>query len=165
MAVVRYLLAVLLALAIVATALPIIDDARRSTARVSADKSAERIRGAIRELIARSDPTATRLAARRSLTVTIPEEGAGSVGIDWIAIGGVPDRVGPTEPNGTDVIAYSVDGEVHLIVLSDIEVRAIVGTQRQNDLTPLVIEDTTTLQLTYRLVDNRPVVFVRSERL
>lgn len=165
MVVVRYLLAVLLAVAIIATALPIVDDARRSTARVSADSSVDRIRGAIRELIARSDPTAAPFAAHRSLTVSLPERGAGTIGIDWIAIGGVPGRVGPAEPNDTDVIAYSVDGDVHQIVLTNIELRVVLGKQRQNDRTPLVIEDTTTLRLTYRLTDNGSVILVRSERL
>lgn len=165
MAVVRYLLAVVLGLAIVAAALPLIEDVRRSNARVSADQSVERIRGAIRTLVERSDPTAAPFPASRSITVTLSDEDVGTVGIDWIAIGGIPDRGKSLEPNGTDIIAFSVAGEIHRIVLSDIEIRAVTGNHRQMDGTPLVIEDTTTLRLTYRLDGNRSVVLVRSERL
>lgn len=165
MAVVRYVLAVVLALAIVGTALPLIEDVRRSTARVSADQSVDRLRGVMRELVERSDPTTAPFAASRSLTITLPDRDVGTVGVDWIAIGGIPGREGPTEPNGSDVIAFSVGGEVHHIVLTDIELRVVTGDQRQRDDIPLVIEDTTTLRLTYRLDDNVSVVVVRSERL
>lgn len=165
MAVVRYVLAVVLALAIVGTALPLIDDVRRSTARASADQSVERLRGAIRALVERSDPTVAPFAAGRSITITLPDRDVGTVGVDWIAIGGIPDRVGPTEPNGSDVIAYSVAGEVHHVVLSDIELRVITRSQRQTDEIPLVIDASTTLRLTYRLDGNLSVVVVRSERL
>jgi hypothetical protein len=164
-AVVRYALAVVLGLALVASAIPLIEDVRRSTARVSADHSVDRLRGVIRALVERSDPTAASFAAGRSITLTIPDAGPGTVGVDWVAIGGVPERQGPVEPNGTDVIAYSVDGEIHHIALAGVEIQTASGKQRHGDETPLVIEGTTTLRLTYRLDGNQPVVLVRPERL
>lgn len=163
MVVIRLLLTVLIVIALLAAAAPLVQDARQQSAERAADRSISRIRGVIGELTARSDPTPYSPGAGRTLTLAIPDASPGSVGIDWIAIGGVPGRSGPEEPPGTDVIAYSVDGTVHVIRLSSIELRVRIDDRRRPDHTPFVLRNSRALRFTYRTVEGRPVIIVAAQ--
>lgn len=163
MVVIRLVLTVLLAVAVLAAASPLVQDARQQSAETAGERSVSRVRGVIDELTDRSDPTANHPGAGRTLTIAIPEASSGSVGIDWLAIGGVPGRAGPEEPPGTDIIAYSVDGSVHVIRLSSVEIRVRIDEDRRPNDVPLVLRASGTLRFTYRMADDGPVIVVRAQ--
>lgn len=163
MVVVRLVLTVLLSVALLAVASPLVQDARQQSAETAADRSLSRIRGVIGELTARSDPTRDSPGAGRTLTLSIPEAGPGSVGIDWLAVGGVPGRLGPEEPPGTDLIAYSVAGSVRVIRLTAVDLRVIIDDRRRPDHVPLVLRSSTVLRFTYRTGEDGPVIIVRAQ--
>lgn len=163
MVVIRLLLTVVLSVALVAVASPLVHDARQQSAGTAAERSVSQIRGVIDELTTRSDPTRESPGAGRTLTLSIPEASPGSVGIDWLAVGGVPDQLGPEEPSGTDLIAYSIAGSVHVIRLPSVELRVVIDDTRRPDHVPIVLRSSTALRFTYRSGETGPIITVRAQ--
>lgn len=164
MVVVRLLLALALGVALLAIAMPAVEDTRRATAKTAAEREVSRILATIRALTERSDPTRPAWTATRELPLSIPGPDYGTSGVEWIAVGGVPGKAGPNEPSGTDVLAYSVEGTVTVIRLPGVDIR-VSGVGPQQDSRPLVLRDSTTLEFTYRIGPEGPIVTVRAERL
>ncbi|MFB6112278.1 MAG: hypothetical protein ABEJ35_07070 [Halobacteriaceae archaeon] len=165
MAVIRLVLAVVLAVAFLGTAAPVLEDARQRTAESAATTTVERLRAAARRLQRSSDPASGNFVAVRTVTVALPDSGVGSSGVRWLAIGGVPGRAGPREPNGTDLIAFHVAGETHVVWVSGLEFRIGTGPESSGDTRALVVRGQARIRLSYRRSPAGPVVQVTAERL
>lgn len=163
MVVIRLLLTVVISAALIAVTIPVVQDARHQSAETAAEATISRICGVIDELTARSDPTEESPGAGRTLTLMIPDPTPGSVGIEWLALGGVPGRSGPKEPDGTDLISYSVDGTVHITRLPSVDLRVRTNDRRRPDHIPLVLQGSTEVRFTYRTGQNGPVIIVRTQ--
>jgi hypothetical protein len=132
--VLRALLAVALAVAVLSVSVPAIDQARTATA---SDRAAAAAEGAVRAFHAvATDEDATRGSlpgARRFFTVGLPERSWTVARVEWFAVGGVPDGVDPAwaraRGNGT-VVAYRVAGgrpRRHRVSLPGVGVRTPAG--------------------------------------
>lgn len=164
MVVVRLLLAVVVGVALLAATMPAVEHTRHHAAKTAAEGELSRIKATIRDLTHRSDPTRSGWSASRELAVSVPSEAVGSTGVDWIALGGIPGRVGPAEPPGTDLLAYSIGGTVTIVWLPSVELR-IANHGRAGHGDPLVLRSAAILEFTYERGDHGPVVVVRAERL
>lgn len=163
MAVVRVLLTVVVAAALVAVAVPLVEDARRETARTAGERALDRVADGVRALVARSDPT-TGPGARRTVTVRVPGATAGRMAVRWVAVGGLPGPRTPAEPPGTDLLAYRVAGSVRVLRLTAADLRVRTAEGRLGDGEPLVLRGRTRLVLRYRTGPTGPVVVVSAER-
>lgn len=106
----RAVLAVGLAVALLAASLPPIDRARRDTADANVRSQLERLATAARELAADNDPVPVGSAgARRVVTITVPDRGWGAAEVAHVAIGGVTGNT-TTDPRGSDVLAWRLTG-------------------------------------------------------
>jgi hypothetical protein len=132
--VLRALLAAALAVAVLATSVPAIEQARTSTATDRAVTAAE---GAVRAFHAvATDEDATRAGlpgSRRVLTVRLPERSWTVARVEWFAVGGVPDGVDPAWARASEhgtVVAYRVAGgrpRRHRVSLPGVDVRTPTG--------------------------------------
>ncbi|MFD1511897.1 DUF7311 family protein [Halomarina rubra] len=134
----RIVLAALLTSALVAVALPVVDDARTATSAATLDTASDRVRTVGERLVATSDPVARGSAARRVLTVSVPRRGWGTrTGHLRVGDGRIAWRVG--------------DGPWH----TERAPRLVVSDG------PLVVRGETRLVFTHRLHDGESVVVVR----
>lgn len=113
----RVVLAVLLAVALLGVAEPAVETARveRSAASVEGDLAA--VETAARDLTTTADPaTELDVAARRTVTVEVPDGSPTTAPVSFVAIGGLPDGSTASPPEQTDsaVLAYHVDGATHV---------------------------------------------------
>lgn len=164
MAVVRLVLAVVLGMALIAVSLPAIESVRTMRAETAADTAVSDIRRAM-DSLTQSDPTADITGARRALTVTLPQEAIGRAAVEWLAIGGVPNRTGPVEPVGGDVISYQIAGVVHVVRLTETDIRIVRNGARREDRIPLRITGDQPLYLSYRIGPKGPLILVSTQRL
>jgi len=164
-AVVRLLLVVLVATALVAIALPPIEAARTDAATTAARDQLTSLQTAVRRLATTNDPVPGALpAARRHLTLTVPQPGPGSTGVSYLAIGAVPNTTTPDGPAG-DVLAYRLPGGPTRVIRTSVDLRVVVDGHRRDDDTPLILRDRTRLTIAYVIVDGTPIVRVTPVRL
>lgn len=144
--------------------MPAVENTRQHAAKTAAESELSRIEATIRDLTHRSDPTRPGWSASRELAVSVPSATVGSSGVEWIALGGVPDRDGPTEPPGREVLAYSIGGTVTIVRLPAVELR-LADPLQGGDGAPIVLRSKAILEFTYERRANGPVIVVRAERL
>lgn len=118
----RTVLSVLLATALLSTALPAVEDARatRSDARVQADVAA--LDAALVELTSTEDAVEGGATARRVVTVSLPSASLTSAPVDYVAVGGSPST-NRSSRAGETLVAYRVDGEPERVVRVDVPTR------------------------------------------
>lgn len=115
---VRTVLAVVLAVAVCSVSYPAIDDARTTRAEYRADRE---LASVSRSLVDLEDESAVPLGdpgARSVVALSLPRASATTAGIEYVAIGGVPETRDPHDPRDTphakddygDVFAYRVEG-------------------------------------------------------
>ncbi|MFB6124729.1 MAG: hypothetical protein ABEJ59_02055 [Halanaeroarchaeum sp.] len=150
--IVRVLLAVLLAAALVTAAMPAIEDARSGVAASTADRETQRVAEAVDRLPRRSDPVPRDVpGARRVLDVDPGPRGT-------IRIGAAPGVSG-LDADG-DVVSFEAGGtRDRSPVAPPVRVVGQNGTLLR-DGRPLVVRDRLHVVLRYELVDGRPVVTV-----
>lgn len=158
----RVVFAVLLAVAILGVALPVVETTRveRSATVVEGDLAA--FERAATDLSASADPAAELDgAARRTVTIKVPRASPTTAPIAFVAIGGLPG--GSTEPprqEGSTVIAYQIDGTTHVRRVP-VEIRVLAP---DGDLRPpgelLVLRETRKVTLLLLERDGEPVVAV-----
>ncbi|MFB6103483.1 MAG: hypothetical protein ABEJ57_00160 [Halobacteriaceae archaeon] len=165
MAVIRLLLAVLVATSLLAVALPAIDTAREDAAATAARGELTTIEHAIHRLATTNDPVPVGLpAARRQLTVTVPDAGPGSTGVSYLAIGGNPTTTTRDGPTG-DILVYRLPGGPTHTIRTSVDLRVVLDGRRQDDATPIIIRDSTRLTLTLVTVEDTVVVRITTVRL
>jgi len=162
--VLRAVLAVALAVALLAASLPAVDRARRDHADSQVRGQLERLATAARALAARNDPVPVGDAgATRALTLRLPARGWRSAGVAYVAIGGVPGNATTDTPDG-DVLAWRLAGGPPRVVrVEGVAVHTVADDRIAPDGRPLVLRESGRHRVELSLVRHRgrPVVLVR----
>jgi hypothetical protein len=151
--VVRALLGVALAVALVAVATPALEDARTDRTERLAERELSRVGTAAETLVREEAP-----GARRRLTLSLPGESPTATSLTYVALGGLPDGVSDSETAVTDtgerdVLAFRVaDGRRH-VRRAGVDLRVVRdGTRSTADSRALVLRGGGTYEMTLRLV-------------
>lgn len=147
---IRVVLVVALATALIAAATPAIDAGRTDRTATRLSSAADRLERAASSLVERDDPTARDLrGARRTLEVHLPERSWSAVGVVHFTIGGRRSSVVDTR----DVISYRIGGGSTRTVRLPVDLRVRDG--------PLVLREPGRHRLRFTLLrDGGPVVLV-----
>lgn len=162
----RAVLAVALAVALLAASLPAVDGARRDHAASQVRSQLERLATAARDLAARNDPVPVGNAgATRTVTLRLPARGWHSAGVAYVAIGGSPENDTTDTPEG-DVLAWRlVGGPPRVLRVEGVDLRTVMvaGDRLAPDGRPLVLRGSGRHRVELSLVRHRgrPVVLVR----
>ena len=154
----RAVLAVLLAAALVGVSMGALQDARQTRS----DRLAAGEVGALRDAavgLQQSAAPAPRaaVAARRVVDVAVPTGGFTEAPVAYVAVGGRPGKPVPGDDGGSDVVAYRLaDGPPRTTRLP-VDVRAA---GRGGDDTPLVLRGPARVALSLVERRDRPVVLV-----
>ncbi|WP_327052831.1 DUF7311 family protein [Halomicrococcus gelatinilyticus] len=185
--IVRTVLAVSLALALCTLAFPAVEDARTTRTERAVEGELGRLSRAMHAVTA-DDPVAVdERGARRSVTLVIPSASAAGARLEFVAVGGVPDRDRPpdveegppadarrdarsVDAHG-DVLAYRVAGGRTRVERVPFDVRVAAerkgdGWQVRSDDDPLVVRSPGRIRLLLRFVTYRgtPTVLVAEAR-
>lgn len=163
----RTVLAVVLAVALLAAAMPAVERARVASADAAARRTVAGLFDAVERLDRSSDAVPPdRPGARRVVGLRLPERGPGSRGVAAVAVGGVPGRDHPragalAEAADADVVAYRVRGERYRVIrVPGVDFRIVRDCSNSPDAGPLVVEDDDRLVLRLAAVDGERVVLV-----
>lgn len=155
----RAVLAVVLAVALVAAAMPAVEAARERHAADRAESGLTRVVERAAALAATEEATPGG-AARRHLSLSVPDGGFATAPVDYLAVGGVPDCGSPRDTDGGDVVAYRLRGARPRVAHLPVDLRVVAaGTLRADD-EPLVVRDDARLTLALATVDGRRTVLV-----
>mgnify|MGYP000438608642 CR=1 FL=1 len=164
----RLVLAVALAVALVAAATPALDDARATRTERLAERELDRIEAAATTLASEDAP-----GARRTLAVSLPDRSPTTAALDVVAIGGVPDEesvqgqsVRANDSAERDVMAFRVAGAPRHVRRVGTDLRVVRdGAVAESDATALVLRGGESYAVTLRLVrlDGRPTVVVSAD--
>lgn len=164
----RTVLAVALAAALVAAASPALESARTTrTERLTAGEL-DRIEAVARNLVREESPAALGdPGPRRTLTVSLPGESPTTAPVAYVALGGRPEEAPAADTAERDVFASRVAGSRHRVRRVDFDLRAAVpdddaGWRVEPDARPVVLRGGETYRLALRLVrlDGRPTVLL-----
>lgn len=157
---IRAVLAVLLAVALLAVGFAAVEDVRAERSARLVDGEVDEVAGAVHELVATEEPAGRDAAARRVLTVDVPAATLTEAPVAYVAIGGVPGDPTPVDAPGRDAIAYRLRGGPTRVRTVPVEVRAVAAGIVRDEDEPLVLRGTTRIRLS--LVDScgGPVVLV-----
>lgn len=157
---VRVLLAVLISAALLASAIPAVEEAQRMRAEHQLSESAESIQTAAAGIARRNDPVPPGVpAARERVHVEVPESSTGAT----LRVG-VPVSPGSSDsttasPPDVRAVTTRVSGRTPTTYPVDVPIRA-AGRVDGVGSAPLVLHEDAKLTLEYRLVDGRPTVVV-----
>jgi len=155
----RVVLAALLALALVAAAMPAVEAARERRAADGAESTLTRVVERATALAATEEATPG-AAARRSLDLSAPDGGVATAAVDYLAVGGVPGCGSPRDTDGGDVVAYRLrDGHPRVAHLP-VDLRVVAAGTLRDDDEPLVVRGDARLALALATVDGRRTVLV-----
>jgi hypothetical protein len=105
----RVVVAVVLASALLAASLPGVELAARERSEATLTAEADRLRTAIADLRHRESAVSNGPGARRVVTVQIPARSRTDAGVAALALGGVPEQSSPRSRSAVD-LAWRVDG-------------------------------------------------------
>ncbi|MFB6069611.1 MAG: hypothetical protein ABEJ76_01200 [Halanaeroarchaeum sp.] len=149
--IVRVVLAVLVAAALIAAAAPAIGDARDGVATADVQREAHEVADAVATLSRRNDPVPRGVPGSRRILTVDPPSGT------RVGIGGVPSAK-PADGDGTDVVSWvSRSGATGLERLP-VDARAVGSRGVLADDRGIVIRERSRLRLAYVLVDGEPTV-------
>lgn len=158
----RAVLAVALAVALLAASLPAIDGARRDHADREVGSQLRQVGATLERFAARNDPVPPRGAgARATVRLHLPGRTWGTARVAYVAVGGAKNA---TDPAGSDVLAWRVAGGPERTLRVDGIDLQVGGDGRIGpDGEPLVLHEPGRHRLVLALVsrDGRPVVLVR----
>lgn len=117
----RVSVAVVLAVALLGVAQPAVEDARSIAAERAVERELAEIERAITELRTEAAVPYGQPGARRVVTLDLPERAFASAGIEYVAIGGVPD--GDRTDSDTDLLVSKVADRTPSIVRIDADLR------------------------------------------
>ena len=101
----RVVLSVALAAALLATVAPALDDARATRTERLTERELGRVESAALTLAREEEP-----GARRILRISLPEDSPTTAPLAFVALGGVPDEVASADTADDDLFAYRVAG-------------------------------------------------------
>lgn len=161
--IVRLVLAVIVAGALLGAAMPVVEDAQRDVATTDAERASQSIAEAIESLHRSSDPVPRGIpGAKRTIRVEVPEAGT-------VTIGGGPPVESADEPDtetttgsARDAVSYHVAPSSSGRTTVPVAVRVVEDGAVQPPGTELVLRDTRRIVLRHELVDGEPVVTVES---
>lgn len=152
--IVRLVLAVVVAAALLGAAVPVVEDARHDLATTTADRSVQTLADAVEDLHRSSDPVPRGVpGATRVVEVEVPADGT-------ITVGAATTDPAIDGPSG-DVIAYRVSPNATGRESVDVDVRSVENGRVSPD-DALEIRETGRVVLRYVLVDGEPTVTVAS---
>jgi hypothetical protein len=161
---VRTALAVVLAAALLAAALPAVETAGEERAARAAEERVDRLAAALEALYA-ADPTRPGTpGARRAVQVALPPPGTFGGGLAYLAVGGRPGANGSVDDRTRDVLAYRVHGrDARVAAVVPVDLRVLRGGDPAPDGEPLVLRGDATVVFRLVKVDGRAVVhtFIR----
>jgi hypothetical protein len=156
--VLRVVLAVLLAAALLTAATPAVQGARERATADRATSSLSRVSERATGLAA-TDEVTPRGAAKRHLRLALPDGGFGHAPLEYLSIGGVPDCGTPRDTDAGDVVAYQVRGGEPRVVHVPVDLRVVTDGRVRDDDESLVLHGDASLTLA--LVDvGGPTVLV-----
>lgn len=165
---IRAVLAVLLATALLATSTAAMDRAARARGdRLAESTTDELVAGMVDLTRTESALPRVREAARRVVDVAVPDAGVATATVEYVAIGGVPRTPVENDTRRRDVVAYKLAGSPPEVQWVPVDVRVPVdGSHGSNpprvsladDDEPLVVEDPATVVLRLLSRDGRSVV-------
>lgn len=159
---IRVLLAVVLSVALLGVAMPVVEDARAERTSSSAEGELTRLSDRAVEL-ATTEEAGPGGVPRRVIAVSLPEAGMAATPIDYVAIGGVPDCGMARDTDHGDVVAYRLQGgDVHARYVS-VDLRIVTDGRVRDDGDPLILRGDARVSLS--LVDDGadPTVLVRRD--
>lgn len=160
----RAVLAVVLAVALVAVALPVVERARAQRSADLAEGSLARVAEQATGLAAAGEATGDG-AARRVADVTVPAGGLVTAPVAYLAVGGVPDCGAPRDGTGGDVVAYRLDGGPTRVRHVPVDLRVRTDGRLRDDDDPLVLRQDARLVLSLvRTDEGRRVVVERGRQ-
>lgn len=168
----RAVLAVTLAVALLGVAGPAIDDARTGSTERRIDGQLDALAASaetLRECEPAVDPGER--GARRVRSLSLPAASVTSAPVEYVAIGGIPEGRSDRDTTRTDVLAYAVEGGRQHVELVDVPIRVAVrgedGWTIRGDGEPLVLRGDGTARVTLTLVrlDGRPTVLVTADQV
>lgn len=156
----RAVLAVVLSVALLGVATPVVEDARvqRSSHLVEGELSrvAERTIG-----LAATEETGPGAAPRRVVALSLPSGEFVTAPIDYVAIGGVPDCRTPRDTERSDVVAYKLRGADAHVRTVPVDLRVVTDGRVRDDEDPLVLRGDARVALSLADRDAGPTVLVR----
>lgn len=160
----RAVLAVLLAVALLGVALPVLEDAREERSARLVEAELDAVGAAAVDLDDAEEVADREAASRRSLPVTVPARGLAEAPVDYVAVGGAPGSNCDLDADGVDVLAYRLaGGDVRFrYVPVDLRVVGPDGTV-EPDGTPLVLRGDAHLTLSLVELDGDRVVLVERD--
>lgn len=165
--IVRVVLAVVVATALLAAAVPAVREVQQSRADQTVTTSADRLRTAIEEVERDSDPVPLGVpGARRRVRIEVPDKPSqASLRIEPVGTGSRAGADGRT--NGPDAgsegltrVRYTASGTDETIHVLDTNIRIVHGDELASRDTTLAVREDTVLTLSYRLVNGTPTVTV-----
>ncbi|MFB6133039.1 MAG: hypothetical protein ABEJ44_06515 [Halanaeroarchaeum sp.] len=167
--IVRLVLAVVVAAALLGAALPVVEDARHDVATTTADRTVQSVADAITDLRRSSDPVPRGVpGATRVIDVEVPADGAVLIGAPATIDGGLaPAADGGTNGSaidgpGVDVIAARVAARETARIRVPLDVRAVENGRVQSDGAGLAVRESGRVLFRYVLVGGEPTVTVAS---
>lgn len=164
---IRVLLTVLLAAALVGASLPAIEDARAARAARTAERDAATLRAAATELVRESDPVPRGIGggtgvagARVSVRVRVPAPTFAGAGLTYLAIGSHPSGSLRADGPESDAVVYRIGDRPPRVLALPVDLRAIRGGRLRGDAVPLVLRGDERLALGYARVDDGSAVTV-----
>lgn len=151
---IRPLLAAAVTAALLATALPAVEDARADRVATSLDADAERMVRAVESLAYGEDPTQSlSTAPRRTVRVSLPARSWTAADLSYVAVGGRPEAKG-----SRPVLTYAFSGE------TETERRLSLPVPLRTPDGPVVLREAGTHALSLSLLSRPegPTVVVRS---
>jgi hypothetical protein len=153
--VLRLVLGVALAVALVAAATPALDDARATRTERLTERELDRVAAAATTLASEDAP-----GARRTLTVSLPGRSPTAAPLDVVAVGGVPENesaqgrsVRTVDSAERDVLVFQVAGAPRQVRRVGTDLRVVRdGETDQSDAAALVLRGGETYAVTLRLV-------------
>lgn len=158
----RVVLAVLLAAALVGVGTTALGEVRRERAHELVDGETADLADAIENLARTEAATARRAdAARRVLAVGVPTGSPTTAPVEYVSLGGVPGRAVPGDDRSRDVVAYQVRGGEPRLRWLPVDVRLPGRDGLRPDDDALVLERPAQLVLSLVRRAGRAVVLAR----
>lgn len=153
----RTVLAVLLAVALLAVAAPGIEQAR-------ADRTAALVEGELTRIAERAtglaaEETGGAAPARRTVSLSLPD-GVAAAPVAYVAIGGVPGCGAARDTAHGDVVAYRLEGGEPMVRHLPVDLRVATDRTVDDDDEPLVLRGDARLRLTLDVRDGVRTVLV-----
>lgn len=159
----RLVFAVALAVALLATATPALEDARATRTERLTERELGRVETAALALARGEAP-----GARRTLRISLPGDSPTAASLAFVALGGLPDGAKNIDTADGDVFAYRVAGGRTRVRRVETDLRVVLGGDPvESDSRALVLRGGGTYRLTLRLVrlDGRPTIFVETTEM